>query len=103
MMAAKKRDMTATKLGEVKAEYRTRPKRAKSRVARIQQPVWGEVFWLAFQQLSADDQRAFIGRLFEDPDWFEDIYDSIMTFEAKKERGRPYEEFEKELRREGLL
>lgn len=102
-MAAKKRDLTATKLGEAKAEYRARPQRRKSRTAKTPQPALGEVFWLAFQQLSEDDQQVFIRRLFDDPDWFEDIYDSIMTFEAKKGRGRPYEKFEEELRREGLL
>ena len=85
-MATKKRN--GAKAAEAAAEYRTQ--------------ALGEVFWLAFQQLSEDDQGAFLRRLFEDPDWFEDIYDSIAIIQARKDPTRPFEEFEEELRSEGL-
>lgn len=88
-MATKKRNGAKAKVAEAAAEYRTQ--------------ALGEVFWLAFQQLSEDDQGAFVNKLLEDPEWFEDIYDSISIIQARNEPSRPFEEFEEELRRDGLL
>jgi hypothetical protein len=62
-----------------------------------------EVFWLAFKSLSADDQGAFLERLLNDPEFFEDIADSVIAIEREAEPSRPYDEFEAELRREGRL
>jgi hypothetical protein len=100
-MATKKR--ASPQAAEAKAAYRTRPRRrATASAAKTPERPLGEVFWLAFQQLSEDDQGAFLRRLLEDPDWFEDIYDSIAIIQARKGPTRPFEEFEEELRREGL-
>ena len=62
-----------------------------------------EVFWLAFKSLSAEDQGAFLDRLLRDPEFFEDIADSILIIEREHEPSRPFEEFVEELRREGRL
>jgi hypothetical protein len=88
-VATKKRNGAKAKVAEATAEYRTQ--------------ALGEVFWLAFQQLSEDDQRAFMTKLLEDPEWYEDIYDAIMSIKARKEPARPYREVAAELRRDGLL
>jgi hypothetical protein len=63
----------------------------------------GEVVWLAFQQLTEDDQRLFCERLLAEPEWYEDMYDAIMSIQARKEPARPYREVQQELRRDGLL
>lgn len=62
-----------------------------------------EVMWLAFASLSEEDRTAFLQRLLDDPDTFEDLADSIMIIERRDEPSRPYEEFHEELKREGLL
>ena len=62
-----------------------------------------EVFWLAFKSLSADDQGAFLERLLNDPEWYEEVADAVIAIEREGEPSRPYEEFEVELRREGRL
>jgi hypothetical protein len=87
-VTAKKRNGARAKVAEAAAEYRTQ--------------ALGEVFWLAFQQLSKGDQGVFLRRLLEDPGWFEDIFDSIMIIQSRNEPTRPFEEFEEDLRREGL-
>lgn len=77
------------KIGEAVAKYATRPV--------------GEVFWIAFQSLSDEDQGAFLRKLLEDPEWCEEIEDALSIIQARTEPSRPFEEFEKELKREGLL
>jgi len=62
-----------------------------------------EVFWLAFKSLPSEDQEAFLEHLLNDPDFYDDIADSVIAIEREGEPSRPYEEFEAELRREGRL
>jgi hypothetical protein len=62
-----------------------------------------EVFWMAFSGLSKDAQQAFLRKLLEDPEWFEDLADSIAIMETRGEPTRPYREVREELIREGLL
>lgn len=62
-----------------------------------------EVFWLAFKSLSADDQGAFLERLLNDPELYEEVADAVTAIEGRSEPSRPYEEFAKELRHSGRL
>jgi len=62
-----------------------------------------EVFWIAFQSLSQEQQGAFLNRLLRDPEVYEDIADTMLAIEREAEPSRPYEEFEAELIREGRL
>ena len=62
-----------------------------------------EVFWLAFQALPEEDRNAFLSRLLADPEVYEEIADAVTMIEAQDEPSRPFEEFEEELRRDGLL
>jgi len=62
-----------------------------------------QVFWLAFKSLSSEDQGAFLERLLNDPEHYDDIADTVIAIEREGEPSRPYEEFEAELRREGRL
>ena len=61
------------------------------------------VFWTAFQSLTQEEQGAFLGKLLDDPKWYEEISDAITMIESENEPTRPFEEFEEELRREKLL
>lgn len=71
--------------------------------AKYEPRALGEVFWLAFQAISDDDKRFFFGRVLNDPNWLEDLADAIAIVEARGDPTRPFEEFEEELRSEGLL
>jgi hypothetical protein len=62
-----------------------------------------EVVWLAYQALSDVDKESFWGRVLSDPDLREDLLDSIVAITRDGEPTRPWNEFEKELRDEGLL
>ena len=62
-----------------------------------------EVFWLAFKSLSADDQAAFLDRLLNDPELYDEIADAVVAIEARDEPSRPFEDFVQEVRREGRL
>jgi len=62
-----------------------------------------EVFWIAFQSLSQEQQGAFLRKLLDDPEWYEEISDAVAVIESRDEPTRPFEEFEEELRREGRL
>lgn len=88
-MAAKKRNGSKPKAAKAAAEYRTR--------------ALGEVFWLAYQELPEEDKEVFFEHLLADPDLREDLWDTLVVMSRKDEPTRPYEEFEKELRDEGLL
>jgi len=60
------------------------------------------VFWIAFQSLSQEEQGAFLRKLLDDPEWYEEISDAVTMIESENEPARPFEEFEEELRREKL-
>jgi len=62
-----------------------------------------EVFWLAFKSLPADDQGAFLERLLNDPEFYEEVADAVTAIEGRSEPSRPYEEFAEEPRRVGRL
>lgn len=62
-----------------------------------------EVFWIAFQSLSQEQQGAFLRKLLDDPQWYEEIADAVAVIESREEPTRPYEEFAEELRRKGRL
>lgn len=89
------------------------PKKGKKEQMRVAEPTveygvsappaLGEVFWLAFQSLDEDAKSAFLSKLLEDPEMREDLYDSILSLEARGEPTRPYAEIRKELVRDGLL
>lgn len=102
-MATKKHN--ETRLGEAVAKYRTKgaSTRRATKKASPASPPMGEVFWLAFQQLSDEEQGVFVQKLFDDPEWYEDIYDAVMSNIARKESARPYSEVQEELIRDGLL
>jgi hypothetical protein len=57
----------------------------------------GEALWNFFQTLPEAEQGVFARKLLADPEWYEDICDSIAVVQANKEPGRPFEEFEAEL------
>ena len=61
------------------------------------------VFWIAFQSLSQEEQGAFLRKLLDDPEWYEEIADAVAIIESRDEPTRPYEEFAEELRRDGRL
>ena len=63
----------------------------------------GEVFWRAFQSLSAEEKRAVVERLLKDPAFREDLLDIALILQRQNEPSRPYEEIREELRREGKL
>jgi len=62
-----------------------------------------EVFWTAFQSLSQEQQGAFLKKLLDDPEWYEEIADAVAMIETEGEPTRPYREVREELVREGLL
>jgi len=62
-----------------------------------------DVFWRAFKELSEENQGAFLRKLLEDAEWYEEIEDAISIIQARNEPSRPFEEFEDELKREGRL
>jgi len=62
-----------------------------------------EVFWAAFQSLAQEQQGAFLKKLLDDPEWYEEIADTVAAIEGRSEPTRPYEEFAEELRRAGRL
>jgi len=62
-----------------------------------------EVFSLAFKSLSVEDQGAFLERLLNDPELYEEVADAVIAIEGRSEPSRPYEEFAEELRRSGRL
>lgn len=86
-MVTKKRG--TPKVAEAAPEYRAKP--------------LSETFWLAFQELPDLDRVAFFERLIEDEELREDLLDSIVIMNRRGEPASDYKEFEKELRRDGLL
>jgi hypothetical protein len=91
MSARRKSDaVKKPKVSEAAVEYET-----KSSMA--------EVFWVAFKALSPEDQGAFLRKMLDDPEWYEEIADAVAIIEGENDSYRPFEEFEEELRREKLL
>lgn len=76
-------------IGEAVASYATRP--------------LSEVFWMAFKSLPEEDRDAFLAKLLEDPETYDEIADAVIAIERRGEPTRPYREFREELLREGLL
>jgi hypothetical protein len=66
-------------------------------------PSIAEVFWIAFKALPEEAQGAFLRKMLDDPEWYEEIEDSISILRGREEPSRPFEEFEEELKREGRL
>jgi hypothetical protein len=62
-----------------------------------------EVSWTAFQSLSQEQQSAFLKKLLDDPEWYEEIADAVAMIETEGEPTRPYREVREELVRESLL
>ena len=62
-----------------------------------------EVFWAAFQSLSQEQQGAFLKKMLDDPEWYEEIADAVAIIETRGEPTVPYRAFREELRREGRL
>lgn len=62
-----------------------------------------EVFWTAFQSLTHEQKGAFIEKLLNDPEWYDEIADAVVAIEGRSQPSRPYEEFAEELRRAGRL
>lgn len=73
---------------EAAVEYRARP--------------IAEVFWLAFKELSEEDQGSFLRKLLDDPFWYEDLADAIAIMETDGEPTTPLSDVLEELKREGL-
>lgn len=81
---------------------------ARSKKVREASPAYvarpmSEVFWLAFQSLSDEEQAAFVQRLLADPDTFEEIADAMTIITSRDQPRRPFSEFAEELKREGRL
>ena len=85
-----------------KSDSRTQPM-VREGVATYEVRSMAEVFWLAFKSLSAEDQGAFLERLLNDPELYEEVADAVIAIEGRSEPSRPYEEFAEELRRSGSL
>lgn len=83
------RNSKQRRIGEAPATYAARP--------------LGEVFWMAFKSLPEEDRDAFLAKLLEDPEIYDDIADAVIAIERRNEPTRPFEEFAEELRREGRL
>jgi hypothetical protein len=62
-----------------------------------------EVFWLAFKELSEEDQGAFLRKLLDDEFWYEEIEDAVSIIQARGEPTQPYSEIRKEMVDAGLL
>jgi hypothetical protein len=62
-----------------------------------------EVFWVAFKSLPEEDQGAFLRKLLDDAEWYEEIEDAVTIIQAHGEPAQPYAEIREEMRREGLL
>jgi hypothetical protein len=62
-----------------------------------------EVFWLAFKELSEEDQGAFLRKLLDDDFWYEELAVSIAIMETDGEPTQPYSQIRKEMVDEGLL
>lgn len=89
MVTRKRKAASVSKIAEAAPTYGARP--------------LSDVFWLAFQDLSERDRIAFFERLIEDLELREDLLDSIVVVNHRGEPTTPFEEFEEELRRDGLL
>jgi hypothetical protein len=89
-VVTKKRRSTP-KVAEAAREYRTRAAKTGA---------LGEALWNLLQRLPEEEQSAFAKKLMNDPEWYEDIYDTIAIDEASKEPGRPLEEYIAEVERE---
>jgi hypothetical protein len=63
----------------------------------------GGALWSAFEALDEDGKHDFLARLLEDAEMREDLFDSILVIERRDEPTRPYEDFEAEMRKQGLL
>jgi hypothetical protein len=87
-MARKKRQVVA----EAAPAYEARPAESIA-----------EVFWMAFKSLPEEAQGAFLRRMMEDAEWFEEIEDALSIIRGRDEPSRPFEEFEEELKREGRM
>jgi hypothetical protein len=106
-MVTKKRKGTA-KVAEAAPTYTARSRRTTTKTKKAARPysarsgktmtgALGEALWKMFQSLPDEDQSAFAQKMMNDPEWYEDIYDTIAMIQASKEPGRPFEEFEAEL------
>jgi hypothetical protein len=62
-----------------------------------------EVFWTAFKSITPEAQGAFLARMLDDPEWYEEIADAVIANQRRNEPSIPYEEFAEELRRAGRL
>lgn len=78
---------------EAASENAARSGTTRSRKSPSKPGAIGEALWNFFSMLSKDEQSAFARRLLADPEWFEDIYDSISVIEADKEPSRPLDEY----------
>ena len=58
-----------------------------------QQEATAEVFWTAFQALSADQREAVIERLVRDEKFREDLVDIVILEQRKDEPSRPLEDY----------
>jgi len=56
-----------------------------------------EVFWTAFRALSKPQQEAFIQRLLEDEELFEDVANIIVAQSRRSEPTRPLDEVLQEM------
>ena len=92
---ARKRKAPVPKVREAAREYRTKSTKSEESL--------GEAFWLAFQQLPDEAQGHVIRRMLADPEWFEELADSIISIEREGEPERPYEQVREEMIRNGLL
>lgn len=57
------------------------------------QEATAEVFWTAFQALSADQREAVIERLVRDEQFREDLVDIVILEQRKDEPSRPLEDY----------
>lgn len=60
----------------------------------------GEALWELFLKLPEDDEGAFFEKMLEDPQWREDISDTIIIIESRGEPTRPFDEYVAERERE---
>ena len=91
-MVTKKRRATP-KVAEAAPSY-------KARSSKTPTGSLGEALWKFFQTLPEEEQSVFARKLLADPEWYEDIYDSISIIQSNGEPTRPFEEYVAEVERE---
>jgi len=57
------------------------------------QEATAEVFWTAFQALSANEREAVVQRLVRDEQFMEDLIDIVILEQRKDEPSRPLEDY----------